>query len=558
MSTIPMSSTYDNNFTTKAYTSELIAESLTDGISTFSGGTIVDLIPPTNLQDAVTKAFVDGLVTVAPPVNSVQFNNLVFAGSSNLTFIPNTLTVNGTITDSSGVSITGGIISGLNDPIASDQIATKNYVDSSSSTTTNNYIKSDIGVTYTAAQMINGIILRNLATDNTFGVSLTDTTATAAQLVAFVPSASVGYAAKFKIMNDNPDANGATVEGRDSFALSINPGTGVTFYPNNTFTIRRGYMLDAFIQFTNIIVPAVTIIITRCAYSGPSIYLAPVPFGNTNVFKNTVDYLNYNACSLKGNLFWNLNDVSSVSNNYSYTTSDIKNQLIVRNPTGVATDTLGFIIDPRYMDQIMTIQNPSAFTITVSGQTNIWNLIPNPITIPTNKQVIFSILANNPGLTNVGSNYNFGVYNTSGGTGSGMTITVTAVDTVTNLITGGLTYVDGISTTTNLTTPGATGLEVYIRVDEGTGQVTNVQRISNYLNGGYQTGDIIQINGGDGNATFQLSDVNSISSYFINTLGDGAYLSTDVLNISGPGTGSGAQITLGSFITVRLIGKFSL
>ncbi len=557
-SSLGISSVYDNNFTTKVYTSEIIAETLTDGTATFSGGTIVDLISPVDPQDAITKSFVDGLVNVAPPINSVQYNNLIFAGSANLTFVSDTLTINGTIEDSSGVSITGGVISGLNDPTTNNQIATKNYVDLASSTTSNNYIQSDTAETYTAAQMINGVILRNLVTYNNFGTSLTDITASAAQLVAFVPTASVGYTAKFRIMNDNPDANVLTIEGRDSFALSISPGSGVTFYPNNTFTLRRGYMLDAFIQFTNIITPAVTIIITRCGYSGPSIYLGPIPFGDYTILNNTVDYLNYNACSLRGNVFWNLNDVSSTSNSYSYTTSDIKNQLMVRNPTAPANDTLGFNISPRYINQIMTIQNPSAFTITLNGQTNIWNLIPSPITIPTNNQVIMSLTVSTPVVSSPGSYYNYGIYNTSGGTGTGLTVTITGVDSTHTLTAGGLTYSDGNVTTTNLTTLSATGLIVAIQVNGGTGAIITVQSIKNFLNGGYQNGDIIQINGGNGAARIQLGLVNTITGYYINTLGDGAYLSTDVLDISGPGTGSGAQITLGSFINARSIGKFLL
>lgn len=554
-STIGQSTVYNDNFTNRTHTSKLIGESITDGVATFSGGTITNLVNPTNLQDAVTKGFVDRLYGVAPPLNSVQFNNLTFDGSANLTFVPDTLNVNGIIEDGSGITITAGVISGLADPVEDDQIATKNYVDLSSSSTTNNYIQSDTAVTYTAEQMINGIILRNLATDNDFGISLTDTTATAAELVAFVPTASVGYVAKFKICNNHPDANGTTIEARDNFVLRINPGAGVTFFPSDPFELRRSYMLDAYIRFTNIVTPAVTIIINSCVFAGSSFYLSPTT--ELLVLPGVVDYINYNAAYIEDNVIWNLTDNTYVTSNYSYTTADIKNQLIVRNPAGNASDTFGFNISPRYLNQIITIQNISAFLVDISGQTNIWNLIPNPISIPAGYQTTLSTTLETPDLTSAGSNYDIGVYNTSGGTGSGLTVTILVIATTSSLISGGTGYSVGNYTTTNITTPSATGLIVYCG-DISAGIINGYNPIVNYLYGGYQNGDIIQINGGNDGARIQLNLVNCVTSYYINTLGNGAYVSSDVLTISGPGTGSGAQITLGVFINVRTIGLYEI
>jgi hypothetical protein len=557
-SAIGQSTDYDNNYSNKTYATKIIAESLTDGTATFSGGTITNLIPPTDPQDAITKGFVNGLVTASPPVNSVQYNNLVFAGSANLTFVSNILSVNGTINDGSGISIVGGTISGLNDPIASNQVATKSYVDSFNSTTTNTYIQSDVGVVYTTSQMLNAAILRNLVTYNNFGVSLTDTTPTAAQFIAAKPTAEVGFAARFRIMNDNPDANQTTVEGRDRFVLTINPGTGVTFYPSDPFNIRRAYMLDAYIVFTNVVVPAVTIYINRCSYSGPTIYLPPSTTSGLTVFENTVDYINYNSMQLTGNLFWNLNNPLKTATNYSYTTSDIKNQMIIRNPSGAASDTFGSIINPLYMNQMMVIQNPSAFNVVLNGQTSIWGLTPNPITITPGKQSILALGISALNIIIQGSYYNYGIYNTSGGTGSGMTVHVTGLATSFNLTNIGSTYTPGDYTTTNLTTPSATGLVVAVTNVGVTGDIDNIADIVNFLDGGYQNGDIIQINSGDNTGTIQLIFVNRLNSGFIVTLGNGAYLSTDILNISGPGTGANAQIALGSFLTIRSVGLVNL
>jgi hypothetical protein len=557
-SAIGQSTNYDSNYSKKIYTSEIIAKSLTDGIATFSEGTVTGLVPPTDLQNAVTKSFVDGLVNVANPVNSVQFNNMVFAGSANLTYVPNTLTVNGIINDGSGISISGGIISGLNDPTIGNQIATKNYVDSFTSITANNYIISDTSVTYTAAQVINATILRNLATDNVNGISLTDTTPTATQLVSFVSNASIGYAAKFRIMNDNPNANQTSIEGRDRFVLTINPGTGVSFYPSGPFNLRRGYMLDAYVLFTNVNIPAVTIIINRCSYSGLALYLAPVASTGFVALNNSVDYINTSSMQMTGNLLWNLDNTSISTTNYMYTTANVKNQFVTRNPSGIANDTFGASIDIKYINQIMTIQNPSAFNVVLNGQTNIWKLIPSTLIIPSNKQIILSLTNIKPDITNAGAYYNYGFYDTLGGTGVGLTLTVSGIATDFTITNAGTSYVKGNYTTTNLTTSSASGLIISVSDVIGSGAIGTCLNVVNYLNGGYQNGDIVQINGGDNTATLQLSGINHITGYYINSLGSGAYLSTDILNISGPGTGSGAQITLGSFITIRTIGIVSL
>lgn len=552
-SAIGQSTDYDNNYSNKTYTNKLIANTLTDRIATFSQGTVTDLVPPTEFQDAVTKGFVDGLANPSLPLNSVQYNNLVFAGSPNLTFVPDTLTVNGQINDGSGINITSGVISGLADPVLPDQIATKNYVDSFTSATTNTYIQSDTGVVYTPSQMLNGIILRNLTTYNVFGLSLTDTTPSAAQFIAAKPTASAGFMARFRLMNDNPESNQTTIEGRDRFVLTIAPGAGVTFYPNEPFDIRRAYMFDAYILFTNVVVPAVTIIINRCAYSGATLYQPPSVSSSVNLFNNIVDYINYNTAQLTGNLFWNLNDPTESTTNYAYTTDDIKNQMVVRNPSGNSNDTFSSIIDIKYMKQIMIIQNPSAFNVVLNGQTDIWNLTPNPITIPPGKQCTLR-LGTTPMPSYLGSYYNLGNYNTTGGTGSGITVKVMALETSFTITNPGTGYAVDNYTTTNLTTPSATGLIVAVTGVDVLGDIVGITAILNYLPGGYQNGDIIQIDGGDNNATIQLGSVNQITSFTLNNLGNGAYVASDILSISGPGPGINALFTLGSFLDVMSIG----
>lgn len=86
---------------------------------TMTGGTLTGLLLPINLSDAANKEYVDSAIgsAVAPPVNSVQFNNSgAFGGSSDFSWEDGTkrLTVLGTITDGT-LSINSGDILGAND-----------------------------------------------------------------------------------------------------------------------------------------------------------------------------------------------------------------------------------------------------------------------------------------------------------------------------------------------------------------------------------------------------------------------------------------------------------
>lgn len=559
MSAVTPNTNYDTNYSNTLSTGQIISNSLTDGTATFANGTIINLQPPVSSQDAVTKGLVDGLASVAPPVNSVQYNNLTFAGSSNLTFVPNIFTVNGNI-DVGNISIIGGTISGLNEPTTPSQIATKAYVDDSTSSLTNTYIQSDTGVTYTPAQMINGIIMRNLQTLGVANVSLVDTTPSATSFISYLPNATVNYSTTFKLMNNIPNVISDSIyQGKDGFTLTVTPGTGVTFYPSAPFVLNREYALSAYIVFTSLYPPAVTIIITSCGPCGANLLCAPTQ--SMIAASNAVAYSNYTALMIQNNLFWNLTDTINTTNNYSYTTTDIQNQISLRNPTANSTDVLGYLISPVALNQIMTIQNLSNFTITVTSQSSIWNLIPSALSIPASNQLTFSIVYNKPALSNQGSYYNIGNYNTTGGTGTGMTVVVTALETTFTITVPGSTYTqesNSYSTTNNLTTPTATGLRILIGGVNSSGGITSISTISNYLENGYQNGDIIQINGGDGTARIQLNLVNSAASFNITSLGNGEYLSTDTISISGPGTGSGAQSTFGTFMTVMSIGKFAL
>jgi hypothetical protein len=89
--------------------------------------------------------------------------------------------------------------------------------------------------TYTAAQIIGGLILRDPAGDNR-----TDTTHTAAQILAVIPNAIVGSAFEFTVRNDADAAETITVAG----------GSGVT--PSGTMTIAQNNTKRFMVVFTNV------------------------------------------------------------------------------------------------------------------------------------------------------------------------------------------------------------------------------------------------------------------------------------------------------------------
>lgn len=137
----------------------------------------------------------------------------------------------------------------------------------------------------------------------------------------------------------------------------------------------------------------------------------------------------------------NITTDSSLS--YDYTTNDVKQQLVTRNPVGNTSDVFGSLIDITLMSQIMIIKNISAFSIDLTSQTDIWEFIPSLITISPSRQIELSLTKVNPSLNSGGSGYQTGSSSTTGGTGTGMTVDITSIETKFNITTPGLGYAVG-------------------------------------------------------------------------------------------------------------------
>ena len=133
----------------------------------------------------------------------------------------------------------------------------------------------------------------------------------------------------------------------------------------------------------------------------------------------------------------------------------------------------------------------------------------------------------------------------TGGTGSGMTVNITA-ETIgivqgVNLLTGGEGYfVSSYNTTTS-----GDGTGLIISVEEvDTDDDNKVTEVSIGLNAGtgYAVGDVVTIDGGDGNATVQITEISEgrVTSVTLNQAGEG-YTIGDVVTIS---EGTGATFTI--------------
>lgn len=97
-------------------------------------------------------------------------------------------------------------------------------------------------VTYTAAQLLGGLILRDPN-----GAARSDVTPTAALLVAAVKHCNIGSSFEFTIRNDADAAE----------TITVTAGTGVTL--SGTMTIAQSNSKRFLVRVTNVATPAVTV-----------------------------------------------------------------------------------------------------------------------------------------------------------------------------------------------------------------------------------------------------------------------------------------------------------
>jgi len=479
----------------------IIAENITDGVATLSGGFLSNLNIATNPQEIARRSQLAANTQPGGDVNDVQYNENGFAGNNNFDFTANVLSITGgTLSDQTGMSFNpSGIISGAVDPVANDQAATKNFVDGLAGTSSITTIESNTDETWTAAQMY-GVIIRNSVGNLESDVTVTDTTPSAADIIANFPGEpSVGSAFRFNLLNDNFGvlfqwdgvSNG---EPYDLFNVLVNPGAGVTFSPTGSFRIPRTHTLDAFVIFDNITPgsEAVTIHINSIDWFPKTFFFKPqdaqvlLPGGAspTDLNIGPTDVLTGVFINQTGTTFTNIDIAATTSTvDYTYTETDTSKGFINRNPAAASSDTISNnLINRIFPTQQFRIMNTGTDTISITPQDGL------------------SYFQFRPTLTAGGTGYTSGIiYTVTGGSGAGMNVQVNE--------TGGVVS------------------EIFIyRQDDGTAATR------------YSQGDVLTVSGGGNDCTFTLDHTITIPPGTMTSMSI-TMTTTDTTEIVTPGSG---------------------
>jgi hypothetical protein len=203
---------------------KLMSPIITDGVAKLQNGSLSGLIDPVTASDCANLHYLQSSVPIAAgPNNSIQYNNNgLFAGSSNLTFTNGltTTAIEVSSTTSSNVLINSGTISGLTtsstDPTSA---ATKEYVDDTLTGLNQSTVIVNSSITYSANQMINGIIYRDPVSVSVSNTKF-DTTASALSIISQFNDQSIGNSAKFYLKN---------ISSSSDVYIYLVPGSSVTF-----------------------------------------------------------------------------------------------------------------------------------------------------------------------------------------------------------------------------------------------------------------------------------------------------------------------------------------
>jgi hypothetical protein len=155
----------------------------------------------------------------------------------------------------------------------------------------------------------------------------------------------------------------------------IGSNTGTTFTQLNPIIVYPTYVMNSTLYITALSPPAVSIDINS---NGPDIKYLNSNFVN-GTFQTNLSYKIDNTFMIPGPSTY----VVSTSASQVYSQSDVSKNIIVRNPAGAASDGFADLLT----QSIFTIQNISAFSVTLSGTNSLGNWVfkPNPIVITANK-----------------------------------------------------------------------------------------------------------------------------------------------------------------------------
>lgn len=255
--TIPSDQLYTSDYTriqkvTKTLMSEKIVIPYEGGENVMEPNRLTGLKTPVDDDDAANYAYafnVAGSGYPGLPVQSVQYkvNAGTFGGSSDLMFNPITNVLTSKIMKVGDIEMEGQTISGLDLPINPQDVANKQYIESRIQI--NQFVNStDSGILYTAAQVSNALVVRELSSDT----DVIDQLPSAASIISHT-GGTVDATFTFSIKNNSPPTNFNSV-----IRIIAEPiddggslGEGMTMMKNTTQNIYPGYQMTAMIRVTS-------------------------------------------------------------------------------------------------------------------------------------------------------------------------------------------------------------------------------------------------------------------------------------------------------------------
>jgi hypothetical protein len=399
------------NYTRILQSSNIRTRELTDGVATLTNGYLSNLNNAVNPLDVATKNDVDSFVPstgASSILTSVQFKISTitgdnFGGSNNLTFTGGTLFVNGTLTNnmiSMVPSITGGKIYNLDDPTDPQDAATKNYVEndninsvSFSTTSASNNLTTD--------QVVNKILNRTTTVLST----VQDILPNSATIIASMTSQTVGSSFTFVYKYSSSDPRFVTLlfNGNGLFPqgniYNIYGQTNVVTVESNSMVVFTGVIMSntSGSELVNFYINNLQGSVNSPAQITPSGLVTPI-FNSGQIYSTFNNSL----------LLYPVVKTSITSQNYTYSSADVKNLLITRNLTADSTDT--FEIASTFLGNSafslgsgtfkFYIQNISSYTITVDASSPVgWSQSPASITIGPESCSGFYVYANTGSTT---------------------------------------------------------------------------------------------------------------------------------------------------------------
>ncbi len=336
----------------------LYANIITDGIAVVENGYVDNLIEPTEDNQISTKFYVDNNSGVGPsgPNNSIQFSNgTSFEGSKNLTLTGETLCINGTLTNGI-ITLSGNQLTGLSNPINSDEAVNKNYIDEMNKLgIVSINLSASEEITYTPKQVYNNIINIDYISNNIIPAYTIDSLPSSSQMLEFLGTEFRIGKTWTTILRGPHNQNKLFVrfvKGDNLFPINVTINNFSVIVIKSVITgseMINSKTINSYVvsHFNNV---TTNTQITDRGIITPS-------FANGSLFET-------------GSIIYPIPSDPEINSSLpvTYTYSDLKKILIIR--TGLIADTVDTFISANELSVNGTfkffIQNPNPFTLTLS------------------------------------------------------------------------------------------------------------------------------------------------------------------------------------------------